>query len=85
MTDETPKRKRGGQPGVSPPKTGAERVKAHRERLRDEGKPELRGIFIGEVARGRLVRLAELWGITHSETIGRALRIAEENEEAASE
>ena len=78
MTDETPKRKRGGQPGVSPPKTGAERVKAHRERQRDEGKPELRGIFLGPIARERIARLAELWGVTHSAAVGRALKIADE-------
>lgn len=76
---------RGRPKGEKPPMTSTERTRKHREAMTGDGKIEVRGIFLGPVGRKRIERLAEYWGITRSEAVGRALRLAEESIEAAGE
>ena len=72
--------KRRGRPkGDTPPKTGSERVIAHRAKLKTEGKTELRGVFIGPKTRARLKWLCEHKNSTLGLTVGGIVRFAFEH------
>lgn len=71
--DMLPQPKKRGRPATGKAKTGAERMAARRERLREEGRVEITAFVSVETAQ-RLDEYLKFKDVTKDETVDRALK-----------